>query len=123
MTLLNERQQTAEALTREINAMGAWVVSPMPLDDNSKLRFQVLDRDRNAIIEKLSSWDWSPIFVSVLPRICPNGMVSASLYEIDLPKPRQPVFDDRIYGEIGRKEDNSLARRECEAILKDWYGK
>jgi len=45
-----ERQRTAEALAREINLMGAWVVSPSPPDANAKLRFQVLDRDRQKVL-------------------------------------------------------------------------
>src|SRR5262245_63506936 len=97
---LSERQQTAQALVAEINSLGAWCVSPMPLDDNARLRFQVLDSDRDKVLEKLSSWNWSPIFVSALPRICNNGWKLASLYEIDLPRTQRFVHDGRIHGDI-----------------------
>jgi hypothetical protein len=102
--MLSERQRTAESLARELHLMGAWVTSPMPLDGNSKLRFQVLDQDRNAVVEKLSSWNWSPSFVSALPRICPDGWKLASLYEIDLPRENPICFDDCITGELATEE-------------------
>jgi len=102
MALLSERQQTAQALAREIIRMGAWVTSPMPLDDSARLRFQVLDRDCKAILEKLSSWDWSPVWCSNLPRICSDGWKLAAVYEIDLPRERQAIINDRqpIMGEL-----------------------
>jgi hypothetical protein len=118
--MLSERQRTAESLAREIGLMGGWVVSPMPLDGNSKLRFQVIDKDRDAVIEKLSSWNWSPAFVSVLPRVCPDGMKLASLYEIDLPRENTVCFDDRIQGELATDEKPS---RECVAMLEACLGK
>src|SRR5262249_7269741 len=116
---LSERQLTAQSLASEINSLGAWCVSPMPLDDNRRLRFQVLDADRDAVIEKLSSWNWSPIFVSTLPRVCNNGWHLASVYEIDLPRARQFVYDGRIHGDIASKDKPS---HETQAIMKDWYG-
>jgi hypothetical protein len=102
--MLSERQRTAESLARELHLMGAWVTSPMPLDNGAKLRFQVLDTDRNAVVEKLSSWNWSPAFVSILPRVCPDGMKLASLYEIDLPRENPVCFDDTIRGELASDE-------------------
>src|SRR5262249_2879908 len=116
---LSERQQTAQALAAEINALGAWCVSPMPLDNNARLRFQVLDSDRDKVLEKLSSWHWPPIFVGTLPRICNNGWKLASLYEIDLPRERQFVHDRRIHGEPASREKPS---HETQPIIKDWYG-
>jgi hypothetical protein len=83
--VLNSRQQTAQALIHSISAMGAWVVSPLPLDDNGPLRFQVMDSNRDAVISKLASWDWPPVPVSILPRITQGGWQAASIYEIDLP--------------------------------------
>jgi hypothetical protein len=104
MAFLTERQRTAESLARELHLMGAWVTSPMPLDNSAKLRFQVLDADRSAVIEKLNSWNWSPAFVSILPRVCPDGMKLASLYEIDLPRENTVCFDDTIRGELACEE-------------------
>jgi hypothetical protein len=120
MALLTDRQRTAESLAHELHSMGAWCVSPMPLDGNSKLRFQVLDADRNAIIEKLSSWNWSPTFVSTLPRICPDGWKLASLYELDLPRENTVCFDDRIQGELATGEKPSA---ECVAMLEACLGR
>lgn len=61
--MLTERQQTAAAIAAEL--VSAWVVSPLPLDGNAKLRFQVLDSNRYQVIE------------SPLPRICLDGMKPA----------------------------------------------
>jgi hypothetical protein len=105
MALLSERQQTAAALAREIQQMGAWVTSPMPLDDWAKLQFQVLDSNRQQVLEKLSSWDWTPTWCSNLPRVCTDGWKLASVYEIDLPRERQPVATDRHSGEIANREE------------------
>ena len=112
--MLTERQRTAESLAREIARMGAWVVNPMPLDNNSKLRFQVLDKDRDKVVEILSSWNWSPLLLKMYPRITFDGMQQASVYEIDLPPERQPIADDRIHGEIGREKPSA----EVVAMLK-----
>src|SRR5262245_18973831 len=121
MALLSERQQQAQALASEIQRMGGFVINPMPLDDKTRLRFQVLDKDKTAIVEKLMSWNWFPIWCNYLPRICPDGMKGASTYEIDLPPERQPIVDDRISGEIGRTKTTP----EVQAMLDHigWYGK
>jgi len=116
MAPLTERQKTAQALAHSINGMGAWVTSPLPLDDKAKLRFQVMDNDRDAVISKLASWDWSPVPVSFLPRITPQGMQPAMLYEINLPPDTPAGVDDRmIRGEIAERKKTSV---EVEAIRK-----
>src|SRR5262245_35362204 len=67
-TLLNNRQQLAEAMTRELRGLeGAWVVSPLPLDDSKRLRVQIADATRNKIIEKIRSWGYEPVCVGVAP--------------------------------------------------------
>ena len=115
MAPLTERQKTAQALARGINAMGAWVTSPLPLDDKARLRFQIIDSDRDRVIEKLSNWDWSPAFVDILPRITPQGMQAATLYEINLP-PDTPVVVDRIIrGELAERKKTSA---EVEAVRR-----
>jgi hypothetical protein len=115
--VLTERQQTAQALMHEIHRLGAAVVNPMPLADGAKLRFQVLNDHRQAILEKLSSWGWFPALCSQGPRFMPNGTAPlASTYEIDLPADRPPVADDRTMpGEIAVKKKTSV---EIEGILK-----
>jgi hypothetical protein len=86
--LLNERQQKAQALSREMAKMqGA-------LDDSAKLRFQLLDTCKNEVLQLLSDWEWKPVFCGFLPRVTFTGMQPACLYEIDLPR-ETPVPDDR----------------------------
>jgi hypothetical protein len=113
--VLSERQQTAEALAREIARMGAWCVSPMPLDKNAKLRFQVMDSDRDVVISKLASWDWLPVPCSSLPRITHGGWMSAQIYEIDLPREQSPIPDERVIGEIAEQKKSAV---ELEALRK-----
>jgi hypothetical protein len=73
MAVLSERQQLAKSLATEIDKMdGAWVTSPLPLDEHAKLRVQIKDIARNEIIQLLKDWGWNPILVSVLPRIAPQ---------------------------------------------------
>ena|SRR5262245_892783 len=116
MALLNERQEKAAALARELGKMdGTWVVSPLPLDDTRKLRLQISDIERNRVLQVIRDWGWDPVFVSVLPRICTTGLIGACVYEIDLPRARQDVVDDRIHGEIARPEKTDVERR---GILK-----
>jgi cellulose synthase/poly-beta-1,6-N-acetylglucosamine synthase-like glycosyltransferase len=43
MALLNERQQTAQALARELHRMGAAVVNPMPLADDAPRPAPIFD--------------------------------------------------------------------------------
>src|SRR5262249_6585248 len=114
---LSERQQTAQSLAHEIHQLGGWCLSPMPLDNNVRLRFQVLDADRDAVIEKLSSWDWSPVFCGTYPRICHNGWHSANVYEIDLPRERQFVHDGRIHGELADRE-----KKQAEVDILKYLG-
>jgi hypothetical protein len=116
MTLLNPRQEKARDLARELHRMGAWVTNVMPLDDNARLRFQVLDSDRSRIIQTLTDWEWEPAFCGTLPRICPDGFKLASIFEIDLPRERMPIHDDRkIQGEIARPKKTDT---EVEAVMR-----
>jgi hypothetical protein len=80
----------------------------MPLNDDSKFRFQVLDTERERLLELLRSWEWQPAFCGSLPRVTFTGMQAACVYEIDLPRERQPIVDDRtIRGEIADREEES----------------
>ena len=38
---------------------------------------------------------FEPVFLSIVPRIDHMGLLAACLWEIDIPKPRQRVHDDR----------------------------
>src|SRR5262245_61885747 len=103
--MLTERQKTAAAIAGELHRLGAWVVSPMPLADNQALPWQVLDSDREAVLEKVSSWGWSAALKNTVPRFTPRGPLPSSVYEIDLPRPRQAVVDTRtIRGEIAERK-------------------
>jgi hypothetical protein len=118
---LTERQRTAESLAREIGQMGAWCISAMPLDDNAKLRFQIMDTDRDAIITKLASWGWLPAPCGPLPRVTSKGMLGATIYEIDLPRERPSVADDRtiIKGEIAEQKKTSIELEGMRRYLGD----
>src|SRR5262245_9510793 len=108
--VLSERQQKASALAHELGKMdGTWVVSPLPLDDTRKLRLQISDIERNRVLQVIRDWGWDPMFVGVLPRICTTGLIGACIYEIDLPRERAAVPDDRqkIQGEIASREKSS----------------
>jgi len=120
--VLSERQQVAKRLTDELGKFdGVWVTSPLPLDDNQKLRLQIKDIDRNEVLQVLRDWGWDPVCVSVLPRVCTTGLMAACLYEIDLPKPRQDIVDDRAIpkDDIGRRAQSA----ETKAMLEAIYGK
>src|SRR5262245_33095676 len=106
--MLTERQKTAQAIAAELHKLGAWVVSPMPLADNQALRWQVLDVDREAILEKVSSWGWSAALKNTVPKFTPGGPLPSSVYEIDLPRERQVVVDTRrIPGEISEQKKSA----------------
>ena len=113
--MLSDRQKKAETLARELQAAGAAVTTALPLADGAKLRFQVLDSIAEAVLEDLRGSEWSPAFVSTLPRITHKGMEAASVYEINLPE-RQPVADDRIHGEIAVRDPKMEA--DILAMLK-----
>ena len=120
--VLSERQQLAKRLADELGKRDdVWVTSPLPLDDNHKLRLQIKDIDRNEVVQLLRDWGYEPICVSVLPRVCSTGLMAACLYEIDLPKPRQDIVDDRIIpkDEVGRRGQSP----ETKAMLEAIYGK
>jgi hypothetical protein len=68
----------------------------MPLDNDSRLRVQILECHKNAVFQAVSDYGFgTPIFVSMLPRVTHNGMALAAVYEIDLPRDAQPIPDDR----------------------------
>jgi hypothetical protein len=119
MTLLSERQQTARALARAIDDMGAaWVTSALPLDDQVRaLRLQILDSDRNRVVQAIRDLGFEPVLCGVLPRIHPTGVLAACAYEISLPQARQPVIDDRIQGELATKKKP----HEMDLIAQEWF--
>jgi len=120
--VLSERQQLARRLADDLDRMdGVWVTSPLPLDDNAKLRVQIKDIDRNEVLQLLKDWGYDPVCISVLPRVCTTGLIAACLYEIDLPQPRQEIVDDRAIpkDDVGRRGRDA----EVKAMLEAIYGK
>jgi hypothetical protein len=122
MAVLSERQQLAKSLADALDKMdGAWVTSPLPLDDHAKLRVQIKDIDRNGVIQWLRDLGWEPVCVSVAPRICNTGLIGACLYEIDLPRDRQPIVDDRIIPRDAA--DKREKDHEVEKMFESIYGR
>jgi hypothetical protein len=119
--MLTERQQLAKRLADELGKLdGVWITSPLPLDESRKLNLQILDSERNRVLQIIRDWGWHPICVSILPRVHSTGLLAACLWEIDLPKPRQNILDDRHGGEIATKKKHD---HEVEAMLTAVYGK
>jgi len=89
----SERQKKAQDLANWLGSMpGVWIVSPLPLDDDARLRFQVLDSRRDEVVTALCEGGWIPAFLQGYPRFTPSGLIPACLYEItNMQKDRQPV--------------------------------
>lgn len=115
MELLSERQQTANRLAACIDKLGGFVVSPLPLNDSYRLRFQLLDRDKNKVIQALRDEGLEPVFCGSGMRVFPDGMCFVMNVEVDVPGKRQPVVDRTIRGEIAEREKTSA---EVEGIKK-----
>src|SRR5262245_49916051 len=98
MAPLTERQQQAA----------------VPLNENNRLRFQVLTAGCESILQPIGEWGWSPILCNHGLRFTPRGAEPSIIYEIDIPRTRQPVVDDRIRGEIA----SDKAHPEIEAFKK-----
>jgi len=102
--MLTQRQETAQALADQLHRLGAWCVSPLPLAEGSKLRFDVLNDQRDAIIAKLISWGWYPRPCGSSVRIAPAGTGNlpqpAMSYEIALPKTTAATPTQTHHGEL-----------------------
>jgi hypothetical protein len=99
MAVLSERAQTAERLTRELQALGATVVSPPGSD---RLRFWVDDYKKREVLQQLADAGYEPVFLGMTPQICTAtySMGLVNDFELNLPAERQPIADNRITGEI-----------------------
>jgi hypothetical protein len=116
MANLTSRQLQAEVLCRDLQRLGAWCLSPMPLREDARLRFQVLTGEHEELLEHLSNAGWSPILCNHGLRFTPEGAKPSIIYEIDIEHERQPVADDRtVKGEIASEK---AAHIELEAFKK-----
>src|SRR5262245_10503432 len=95
MANLTARQLQAEVLCRDIQRLGAWCLSPMPLREDSRLRFQVLEGDQDELLEMLTNAGWNPVFCNHGLRFTPQGAKPSIIYEIDIEHERPAVVDDR----------------------------
>src|SRR5262245_24366145 len=123
MALLSERQQKAAVLCNELRMMGAQVVNPMPLAAGAKLRFRILDSLAPPVLEALSEGAWNVRFVNQGPQFHLNGQTPlTNLYEVEIPMPMTPVWDDRIPpAELASSDKGRSA--EVETLLKYVRGK
>jgi hypothetical protein len=104
--MLTDRQQLAQQIARALEDFGANVVSPLPLAEHSKLRFHIPDSGRNKVLEKLSSWNWGlPRFVGTTVHFSVRDYAAGlcSVYELDLPRERPPIPNERGGQEIPRE--------------------
>jgi hypothetical protein len=116
--VLTDRQMLAQALTKEINSLGyAWVCNALPLKESEELRVQVLDENRQQVVEKVSNWGWALTPIGCLPRITPSGFHGATLYRLDLPQDRPLVATDNpvMPSELVSREKSAA---EVKAVMK-----
>jgi hypothetical protein len=109
---LTEQEQKAASLTRLFESWpGTRLVLPFGLRGD-KIVFQVEDRWREPLFEKLREWNWYPKHVNAQPHVTLGGMVSAALWEIEIPPDRPAVPDDRtIPGDIADNAELKGFRR------------
>ena len=115
MANLTARQLQAEVLCRDIQRLGGWCLSALPLREDSRLRFQVLDGDHFELLEMLTNAGWNPVLCNHGLRFTPQGAKPSIIYEIDIEHERPVVVDDRtIKGDIATDK----AHPEIEAFKK-----
>src|SRR5262245_32747774 len=114
---LTPRQETAQRLTRELQALGATVTNPLPLGAGENLRFWCSDYKKNELLQQLKDAGYEVVFVGMSPQvdIKTYSMGLVNNFEIHLAADAQPVADNRIHGEITRPEKSDVERR---GILK-----
>lgn len=74
------------------------------MDDTAKLKVQILDSESDRVVTALCELGFLPARQGVHYRVTANGLVPASLYEIDLPRERQAIPDRVIRGEIAERQ-------------------
>jgi hypothetical protein len=124
MAPLTLRQEKAQKLADELGrCRGCWVVTPLPLDNDTRgLRVQILDSERDSVVEELCGSGRLPNLVSPFPRFTSAGLVPASMFEIEISKERQPVPDSpKIESgmvELAERQAKTRAAAELKAFRK-----
>src|SRR5262245_16878874 len=117
---LTPRQATAEKLKHWLQAMGAFVTNPMPLDPQKSLRFDVLNNDRERVLAELHKQDWAPTTGVVHMRFYRDQLVPCTSFEITLPADQPVTQDRRIYGDC-RRSGKEGGREGCDRGMVPIY--
>jgi hypothetical protein len=129
MALLNnKRQETAQRLTRELQAFGATVTSVLPLADGQNLRFWVSDYKKNELLQQLKDAGYdAPVFLGMSPQLCIESYSMGLVNNFELPLsaerqeiPRQGVIPKDA---ITDREKDLKMKREVAAMYEAIYGK
>jgi hypothetical protein len=125
---LSERQMKAQALTNELHKQfpdSVFVVSPLPLNDATPLRCQIINSPSSAYentLEVLRSWGYEP-------RMLGNGLRfgyaarGCTSFAIDLPvEDRTVVADDRQSMPRFELAGDKKTDKELEALRKHFGG-
>jgi hypothetical protein len=121
---LTERQQKAQDLARDLEQMGAWCLTPLPLDPDAKgLRVQILDADRDRVVTAICEAHYIPSKMQAHPRFTTSGLIPASLFEIAIEKERPSIVDDRPkvssdIAEAAKREERQQAAKFISAFRK-----
>jgi hypothetical protein len=124
MAVLTPRQETAQRLTRELQALGATVTNVLPLEEGKNLRFWVDDYKKKELLQELKDAGHEFVFLGMSPQVCVKtySMALVNNFEVILPADRQLVQDDRGIiprDVVDRREKNLEVEKMFEAI----YGK
>jgi len=125
MVALTQRQQTAQRLTRELQAFGATVTNVLPLADGQHLRFWVSDYKKNELLQQLKDAGYDePVFLGMSPQMCTAtySMGLVNNFELPIAADRQEIpQQDRVIpkDDVGKRVRDIEVAKTLEAI----YGK
>ena len=120
MTLLSQRQQSAERLARELQQFGANVTSLLPLTDGRHLRFWVSDYKKREVLQQLKDAGYEPLFLGMQLQPCVQSydLELVNNFELALPVERTPIHDDRtVRGEISKPKKTDLEMKGMRKYL------
>ena len=88
-----------------------WVTDAAPLQ-SERLRFEVLDDQRESILEKLATWEWRCRPCGSGSRIVPEGngavMRPTSAYELEIPRDKAAAPATPAGGDLSPAEYKKL---------------